>query len=59
MDCSPFLISMLVHLAIKYGDAGDTGRPFASPRDAAYADDPNTRRSTEGYVFQLVGRPVD
>ncbi|KAL1954384.1 hypothetical protein VTO42DRAFT_1250 [Malbranchea cinnamomea] len=27
--------------------------------DAAYADDPDTRRSSEGYLIQLYGRPTD
>jgi hypothetical protein len=33
--------------------------PFLCASDAAYADDPITRRSTTGYVFLLFGGPVD
>ena len=32
---------------------------FAAASDAAYADDPTTRRSTEGFLFQLFGGAID
>ena len=32
---------------------------FFSASNAAYADEPDTRRSSEGYVFKLYGLPVD
>jgi len=32
---------------------------FAAASDAAYADDPITRRSTEGSIFQLFGGTID
>ncbi|KAL1956601.1 hypothetical protein VTO42DRAFT_7012 [Malbranchea cinnamomea] len=32
---------------------------FKAYSDAAYADDPTTRRSSEGYLFSLFGGPVD
>jgi hypothetical protein len=45
-------------LAIPYGDAPNQ-RVFFCTSDAAYADDKQTRKSTEGYLFQLFGGPVD
>jgi hypothetical protein len=44
--------------AILYS-ASSTTTPFLCASDAAYADDPVTRRSTAGYVFLLFGGPVD
>jgi hypothetical protein len=32
---------------------------FFGASDAAYADEPDTRRSSEGYLFKLYGLPVD
>ena len=32
---------------------------FFSVSNAAYADEPDTRRSSEGYLFKLNGLPVD
>jgi len=32
---------------------------FKAASDAAYADDPATRRSSEGYIFMLYGGPID
>jgi hypothetical protein len=38
----------------------DTNEPiFFGASDAAYADEPDTRRSSEGYLFKLYGLPVD
>jgi hypothetical protein len=37
-----------------------TGTPlFISSSDASFADDTETRKSTEGYLFQLFGGPID
>jgi hypothetical protein len=37
-----------------------TGTPlFISSSDASFADDTTTRKSTEGYLFQLFGGPID
>jgi hypothetical protein len=32
---------------------------FFGASDAAFADDPETRRSSQGYIFKLFGMPVD
>src|SRR5262245_47202459 len=45
-------------LAIKYSAATNKqSLPYAS--DAAFADDPTTRRSTEGSLFQIFGGAID
>ena len=50
-------------LALEYGvtDREQTpGTPlFISSSDASFADDSMTRKSTEGYLFQLFGGPID
>ena len=46
-------------LALEYGGI-EPGTPlFTSSSDASFADDSTTRRSTEGYLFQLFGGPID
>lgn len=37
----------------------DTELIFKGASDAAFADDTETRRSTEGYLFKLFGGPID
>jgi hypothetical protein len=32
---------------------------FATVSDAVYADDPTTRQSTKGFLFQLFGGAID
>jgi hypothetical protein len=39
--------------------ATDTPHKFTCASDAAFADDSVTRYSTEGYLFQLFGGPID
>jgi hypothetical protein len=46
-------------LALEFGSTDDSQRAFTSASDASYADDPDTRRSTEGFLFQLYGGPID
>jgi hypothetical protein len=48
-------------LAIKYSAAAvaDGQQVFLCASDAAFADDTPTRRSSEGYLFQLFGGPID
>jgi hypothetical protein len=46
-------------LALEFGSTDDSQRAFTSASDASYADDPETRRSTEGFLFQLYGGPID
>ena len=45
--------------ALEYGSTNQTAALFRSASDAAYADDPETRRSTEGYCFHLFGGIID
>ena len=40
-------------------DPADTELIFKGASDAAFADDPDTRRSTEGYLFKLFGGAID
>jgi hypothetical protein len=47
------------YLGIQYGGGDGCTRAFSCASDAAYADDPETRRSTEGYVFHPFGGPID
>src|SRR5438067_2312835 len=44
--------------AIEYSATSDN-QVFTCASDAAFADDPATRRSTEGYIFQLFGGAID
>jgi hypothetical protein len=37
----------------------NTAQIFKCASDAAYADDPNTRRSSDGFLFQLYGGAID
>jgi hypothetical protein len=45
-------------LAIEYSGRNDS-QIFNCASDAAFADDTATRRSSEGYLFQLYGGPID
>jgi hypothetical protein len=45
-------------LAIKYSVRHE-GEIFLTASDAAFADDPNTRKSSDGYLFQLYEGPID
>jgi hypothetical protein len=45
------------NLAIEYSASGD--QPIVCASDAAFADDPATRYSTEGYLLKLFNGPVD
>lgn len=45
-------------LSIKYGDQDDK-RDFFGCSDASFADEVETRRSSEGYVFFLYGGAID
>jgi len=47
------------NLALEYGSTDDTQRAFTCASDAAFGDNPSTRQSTEGFLFQLFGGPVD
>ena len=44
---------------MEFGSTDDTERAFTSASDAAFSNDPTTRRSTEGFLFQLFGGPID
>ena len=46
-------------LAIEYSALTNSQQAFVCASDAAFADDPDTRRSTEGYLFKLFGGPID
>ena len=45
-------------LALQFGPVTETPL-FQASSDASYADDKETRRSTEGYLFLLFGGPID
>jgi hypothetical protein len=45
-------------MAIEFS-ASDTRQVFTCASDTAFADDPVTRYSTEGYLFKLFGGPID
>lgn len=45
-------------MAIEFS-ASNTSQVFTGASDAAFADDPVTRYSTEGYLFKLYGGPID
>jgi hypothetical protein len=45
-------------MAIEFS-ASDSRQVFTCASDAAFADDPVTRYSTEGYLFKLFGGPID
>jgi len=47
------------NLALEYGSTDDTLRAFTCASDAAFSDDLVTRQSTEGFLFQLFGGPID
>jgi hypothetical protein len=46
-------------LAIELGGRDLIGPHFLAAGDAAFADDVSTRRSTEGFIFQLFGGSID
>jgi hypothetical protein len=46
-------------LAIEYSGRIDSSKIFICSADAAFADDTLTRRSSDGYLFQLYGGPID
>ena len=51
------------YLAIEYSsnqlDSSEPEPEFRCSTDAAFADDLDTRKSTEGYIFKLFGGPID
>ena len=47
------------HYWIPIEDAEPDDPIFFGASDAAYADEPETRRSSEGFLFKLFGLPVD
>ena len=47
------------HLAIEYSANTNEQNVFACASDAAFGDNPTTRHSTEGYLFQLFSGPID
>ena len=61
LDAADRVISYLLHtrsLAIEYSPRQE-GEIFMCASDAAFADDPETRKSSDGYLFQLYGGPID
>jgi len=44
---------------MEYSGTTDSQEVFVCASVAAFADDPETRRSTEGYLFQLFGGAID
>ena len=47
------------YYAIEFRPTAESLRTFTCASDAAFADDVETRKSTEGYLFQLFGGTVD
>jgi hypothetical protein len=47
------------HLAIEYTATINEQNVFVCASDAAFGDNPTTRHSTEGYLFQLFNGPID
>jgi hypothetical protein len=47
------------NLALEYGSTDNTQRAFTCASNTAFGDNPSTRQSTKGFLFQLFGRPVD
>jgi hypothetical protein len=45
-------------LIIKYSVRQEE-KIFMTANNAAFADDPETRRSSDGYLFQLYNNPID
>ncbi|KAL1974703.1 hypothetical protein VTN31DRAFT_4907 [Thermomyces dupontii] len=41
------------------GPSGSSVKTWEGASDAAFGDDPATRRSSEGYLFKLFGGPID
>jgi hypothetical protein len=56
--CLEYLYNTRFH-ALELGSMAPTKPVFATASDAAYADDPTTRRSTEGFLFQLFSGVID
>ena len=56
--CLDYLYSTRFY-ALELGSADLVKPVFAVASDAAYANDPATRRSTEGFIFQLFGGTID
>ena len=56
--CLEYLYSTRFYV-LELGSTVSTKPVFATTSDAAYADDPTTRRSTEGFLFQLFGGTID
>lgn len=46
------------NVAISYGEQEEGAQALVIASDASYADDPETRRSSNGYVIMLFGGPV-
>ena len=47
------------YYAIEYSPTAIEQQVFTCTSDTAFADDPATRRSTEGFLFQLYRGPID
>jgi hypothetical protein len=61
LDTSERVISYLLNtrtLIIEYS-VHQEGEIFMAASDAAFADDPETRKSSDGYLFQLYGGPIN
>jgi hypothetical protein len=61
LDASERVISYLLNtrtLAIEYS-VRQEGEIFMAASDAAFADDPETRKSSDEYLFQLYDGPID
>ena len=56
--CLDYLYSTRFY-ALELGSTAPIKPVFAAASDAAFADDPTTRQSTEGFIFQLFGGLID
>ncbi len=56
--CLEYLYSTRFY-ALELGSMEPTKPVFAAASDTVFADDPTTRRSTEGFLFQLFGGVID
>lgn len=53
-------LAVTKHYAIEFdAQVSSPNTIFCPSSDASYGDDPNTRRSTQGYIFSLFNGPID
>ena len=62
MELADRVLIYLAHTkeyAIEINPNSNTRKVFNASSDASYGNDPDTRRSTQGYVFTLFGGAID